>query len=177
VIGMVMAWLTRARDEATATAGGANTVLPPKPLLIFGLIGTGFFVVAAIACAFSNEGRRNPALPFLFVALSLLGAPFIAEYRNARHRVLVNGLRYGRMFGKGGLMRWKEVTAAEYSPHAKWFRLVSTSGEVARISAAAIGLPTFARTVLDNVPAQSIDAKSRAIFEQTAGGRPQSLWM
>jgi hypothetical protein len=75
-----------------------------------------------------------------------------------------------------GTLRWGEVTSVRYSQAAKWFRLDGANGEVVRVSAMLMGLPEFARILLQEVAAASIDPAARPILEQTAAGSPPSIW-
>ena len=79
---------------------------------------------------------------------------------------LIVGLVVGGLFAR-----------IQYSRSAKWFRLITNNGEVVRVSVMLVGLPEFARAVLDEVPPEKIDTGSKSVLEQTAAGHPPSLWM
>ena len=79
---------------------------------------------------------------------------------------LIVGLVVGGLFAR-----------IQYSQSAKWFRLITNNGEVVRVSVMLVGLPEFARAVLDEVPPEKIDTGSKSVLEQTAAGHPPSLWM
>jgi hypothetical protein len=58
-----------------------------------------------------------------------------------------------------------------------WFLLVKIDGETVRVSALLVGLPEFARIVLEEVRPAAIEATTRPVLEQTAAGFPPKLWM
>jgi hypothetical protein len=58
----------------------------------------------------------------------------------------------------------------------KWFKIQTSSGEIARISSMLVGLPEFAQAVLSNVSTEAIDSNTLSILEATASGFPPTLW-
>jgi hypothetical protein len=111
-----------------------------------------------------------------FVTFAMLGAPLVADYAFARHRVTDDGMQYGGMFGKRGSFRWSEVTRVRYGKVAKWFVVELHSGAKVRVSAMLLGLPEFALAVLANVPRSVIDNASYGVVCETAEGDPPSIW-
>ncbi len=105
-----------------------------------------------------------------------MALPIAGDYFAARHEVSEEGLRYGRLIGSGGLLRWDEVKSARYSPGMKWFRLESQSGVVVRLSVMLMGLPVFATLLLARAPSDAIDPETRLILQATAEGNPPSVW-
>jgi hypothetical protein len=81
----------------------------------------------------------------VFVGFALLALPIVGDYFAARHEVSEEGLRYGRLFGSGGQIRWADLKSVRFSAAMKWFRLESQSGTVVRISVMLMGLPVFAQ--------------------------------
>jgi hypothetical protein len=59
----------------------------------------------------------------------------------------------------------------------KWFVVGTANGAVVRVSVMLTGLPTFARTVLHEVPRDRIDAAAVPVLERTAAGNPPPIWM
>ena len=57
-----------------------------------------------------------------------MALPITGDYFAARHEVSEEGLRYGRLIGSGGLLRWDELKSVRFSQRHKWFRLESQSG-------------------------------------------------
>ena len=58
----------------------------------------------------------------------------------------------------------------------KWFRLETKSGEVARIFSMLMGLPEFARLLLEHTPEDAIDHDTLPVLQATAGGDAPSVW-
>jgi hypothetical protein len=58
----------------------------------------------------------------------------------------------------------------------KWFRIVTDTGEVVRISVMLRGLPLFASALLANVPVERIEVPARELLKETAEGNPPSVW-
>ena len=87
-----------------------------------------------------------------------------------------DGLRYGKMFGGGGILRWADVRRLNYSESAKWFRLDLADGRVVRLSAMLIGMPEFARAALAQVPPPAIDPDTRSVLEGTRAGDLPRIW-
>jgi hypothetical protein len=81
----------------------------------------------------------------------------VGDYFAARHNVSDEGLRYSRLVGSGGYIRWTEVKKVQFSDAMKWFRLESQSGEAVRISIMLMGLPEFAWALLAHTPRESIE--------------------
>jgi len=85
-------------------------------------------------------------------------------------------LRYGRLFGSGGQIRWADLKSVRFSAAMKWFRLESQSGTVVRISVLLIGLPVFAQLLLVHTPPEAIESKTLPVLRTTAEGNPPSVW-
>jgi hypothetical protein len=117
----------------------------------------------------------SAAISLVFVGFALLGVPVIAEYFRASHRLEPGGLRYRTLFQKG-VLQWNDVTRVRYSPAAMWFRIDTAQGQVVRLSVMLMGLPDFARTIMQEVSPAKIDSDTAAILEQTASGAPPSVW-
>jgi hypothetical protein len=111
-----------------------------------------------------------------FLGFAALGLPLVLDYRNARHVLTPDGLRYGKMFGGGGVLRWTDVHRLNYSQSAKWYRLDLADGRVVRVSAMLIGLPNFARAALEQVPPSAITPEARSVLEATRAGNLPSIW-
>lgn len=94
----------------------------------------------------------------------------------ARHEVSEEGLAYRKMLGAKKYLKWTDVHSVRYVPAMKWFRLETRSGEVARVSAMLMGLPTFAHHLLEHVPREAIEPNTAVILQSTADGSPPSVW-
>ena len=175
-MSLVMGWLGRSRKRSEpATRTGEAKLHHPVGILIVGLVCAGFFTALAVWAGLSAKPEDRRIAPF-FLIFVLLGLPLVLDYVNARHSLRADGLQYGRMLGGGGVLHWSEVMRVRYSQAMKWFRLETRDGQVARISAMLVGLPEFARAALDHVPADAIDAPTRAILEATARGELPPVW-
>lgn len=175
VMTLVMGWLARARLRARG-APAANVLEHPTSTLIIGLICSGFFLAVAVLSLLFPGKDGSIWISLLFLGFALLGVPLVIEYFRVRHHLEPGGMRYRSLLGKSGALHWNEVASVRYAPVAKWFRLETRHGDVVRVSAMLIGLPEFARAVLLEVPASSIETEARTLLEQTASGSPPSLW-
>jgi hypothetical protein len=171
----VMGWLARTRSRPQPPHD-SHTLAHPRSTLAIGLICGGFFLILAVWSALYPGTTGSPLISAFFLGFAALGIPLILDYRNARHTLTSDGLRYGKMLGAGGSLRWSEVRTVRYSEVAKWFRLELMDGRVVRISAMLRGLPEFAGAVLAQVPASAIDADTRAVLEATAKGDLPKVW-
>ncbi|HXK58261.1 MAG TPA: hypothetical protein PLP42_00060 [Acidobacteriota bacterium] len=172
---LVMRWLARSRSRSAKPAN-SKLLYHPTSTLVLGLVGGGFFLALAIlSYVFAND-TGTLGISLFFAGFALLGFVFVWEYFRVRHSLEPGGMRYQKLLSNGGKLRWNEVTRVHYSQSAKWFRLVTKTGEVVRVSAMLVGLPEFARAVLDEVPSESIDTTTRDVLRETAAGHPPSLW-
>jgi hypothetical protein len=171
----VMGWLARARTRPR-TPQESHTLAHPRSMLMIGLVCAGFFSVLAVWSALFPGRTGSPLISLFFLAFAALGVPLILDYRNARHALTPDGLRYGKLFGGGGQARWTDVRRIRFSQSAKWFRLDLADGRVVRISAMLQGLPEFAAAALAQVPQAAIDGDTRAVLEATGRGDLPRVW-
>ena len=99
-------------------------------------------------------------------------------YFTDRHYLSGEGIRHSRWMGlRGpGFMRWDEVRRVSYSSTWKWFVLEAGDGRKARVSAVMMGLPEFARHVLQHVPEWAVEPETRGMLRQVAGGNLPPVW-
>lgn len=173
-MGLVMGWLSRSR--AIAPPGAEGLLRQPRSTLIIGWVCTVFFAaLAGLSRAFPGQNPSVwPTVVFLLFAAG--GLVMVTDHYRGRHRLTPEGLRYGKLLGRGGLARWDQVTRLHYSEAAKWFRLETSDGKVARISAMLTGLPEFASSALDRVPEGAIDRQTREMLEAIRRGKLPSIW-
>jgi hypothetical protein len=175
LMSLVMGWVARSRSRPRH-AGSAQRLQHPTSTLIIGLAGFLFFAaIAVISNVFSNA-TTSWKTTTVFVGFALLALPVVGDYFAARHEVSEEGLRYGRLFGSGGYMRWTELKSVRFSEAMKWFRLESQSGKVVRLSVMLMGLPTFAQLLLAHAPRQSIEKTALPVLQTTAEGNPPLIW-
>jgi hypothetical protein len=134
-----------------------------------------FGAIAVISNVFANA-TTSWWTTAIFVGFALLALPILGDYFAARHEVSEEGLRYGRLFGSGGYMRWAELKSVQFSEAMKWFRLESQSGKVVRVSVMLMGLPMFAQLLLAHAPRESIEKNALPVLQTTAEGNPFSVW-
>jgi hypothetical protein len=171
----VMGWLARARTHPRAPQE-TPTLAHPRSTLIIGLVCAGFFSVLAVWSALFPGKTGSPLISLFFLAFAALGVPLVLDYRNARHVLTPDGLRFGKLLGGGGQARWADVRQIRFSQSAKWFRMDLADGRVIRISAMLQGLPEFAAAVLAQVSLAAVDADTRSLLEATARGDLPRVW-
>lgn len=175
IMTLVMGWLARRRSSPRPPQDAGKLVHPVSTLII-GLVCGGFFLALAVLCILFPGETGSPALSLFFVGFALLGLPLVLDYRNARHTLVADGLEYGRMLGRKGVLKWNAVRKLRYSPSAKWFRIDLADGGVVRVSAMLMGLPGFAQAALSQVSGTAIDSETRAVLEATAAGNLPKIW-
>lgn len=176
VTGLVMGGLAKARLRKRP-ALEARKLVPPKSLLVIGLLPIAFFLgIAVISNTVGKNSTTSIWTTLAFIAFAALGLPVVSEYYFARHEVLADGMAYGGIFGKRGRFTWSQVTRMRYNAGAKWFVLDLHSGTRVRISAVLLGLPEFAAAVLAHVPRSVIDDATHGLLQETAAGNPPSIW-
>jgi hypothetical protein len=97
----VMGWLVRARTHPRAPQE-TPTLAHPQSTLIIGLVSAGFFSVLAVWSALFPGKTGSPLISLFFLAFAALGVPLILDYRNARHVLTPDGLRFWQALGR----RW-----------------------------------------------------------------------
>lgn len=174
VMGAVMAWLARSRGKPDD--GAPDRLVHPTSTLVVGLACTLFFAAIAVLSAVFPGRSGSPWITAFFAGFAVMGVAVVLDWRNARHALVPGGMRFGRMFGGGGELRWSDVRAVRFSEAAKWFRLELSDGRVVRISAMLRGLPAFAAAVLAHVPAAAVEDATRGLLQATAAGDLPRIW-
>jgi hypothetical protein len=172
---LVMGWLARNRLKKRPPEVAGRLVHPTSTLVI-ALIGLVLFNGAAVASVLFPDETTNVWISLAFVGLSCLSLPLLHDYLLSVHEVSDEGLRFSKPLGIKKHVRWDDVANVRYAPMMKWFRLESRSGDVARISVMLMGLPEFARVLLENVPEFRIEKNTLPVLQRTAEGNPPSLW-
>jgi hypothetical protein len=175
IMSLIMGWVARSRQRPRP-AGYVRRLQHPPSTLIIGLVSFLFFAaIAVISNVFANA-TTNWLTTTVFVGFALLALPIVGDYFAARHEVSEEGLRYGRLFGTGGHIRWADLKSIRYSAAMKWFRLESQSGTVVRISVMLMGLPVFAQLLLVHAPPEAIEGDTLPVLRMTGEGNPPSVW-
>jgi Bacterial PH domain len=175
LMSLVMSWIARSRGRPRP-GGAARQLQHPISTFIIGLTGFLFFAAIAVVSNVFANATTSWKTTTIFVGFALLALPILADYFAARHEVSEEGLRYGRLFGSGGFLRWTDLKSVRFSDAMKWFRLESKSGKVVRLSVMLMGLPTFAQLLLAHAPRQSIEKNTLPVLQTTAAGNPPSVW-
>ena len=174
-MSLVMGWLARNRTRPRQLQD-SRLLYHPTSTLIVGLVGFTFFIGIAIVSNVYHNRTTTFLTTAIFCTFALVSVPVILDYFFARHELTSDGLSFGRMNGARGSLEWSRVCRVHYSPLAKWFRIETDDGQVARISALLIGLPEFARAVLCGVHQSAIDPNTTAILQATADGELPRVW-
>ena len=175
IMSVVMGWLGRSRFRVRPTADVRRLAHPPGTLII-GLICFAFFTGIAVVSNVLPNKTTTWWTTSIFVGFALLSAPVVTGYFTARHRVSEDGLAYRTLGGTRKYIRWSDLRDVRYAPSMKWFRLETRSGDVARISVMLMGLPEFARLLLEHAPEGAIVDGTLQILHATAEGHPPSVW-
>jgi hypothetical protein len=111
-----------------------------------------------------------------FLGFAMLSVPLVVGYFTADYQVSEDGLAYRTLFGRRKYLRWSDLYRVSYAPAMKWFRLEARSKDVARVSSMLMGLPEFARLLLESTPAGAIEPAALPVLQATAQGNPPSIW-
>jgi TPR repeat protein len=171
---LVTGWMAVSRKRE-AVPGHPGRMHHPRSTLFLGLLILGFFVALGLASIVYDNDSGGPLMSALFAGFGMLGLLMIVEYFRAYHELTVDGLDFGRLLGPRGSLKWRDVTRLSYSKGLRWFRIETSSGEVARISAMLTGLPEFARAAREHVPSYAIDDSAREMLEACAHGQLPGL--
>jgi len=163
-----------ARQRLRSPAG-SNQLANPPAILIVGLIGTVFFGGIFIASLLWPDGTENFLVHAVFFSVFLLSVYLVAEYFLVHHRVDGQGMDCARLFGSRHRFAWADVERVDFNQSMNWYRLKLASGDTVRVSGAMMGLPTFARHVLDHVPQHRLDLRVRPMLDQAAKGELHPL--
>jgi hypothetical protein len=175
VMSVVMGWLGRSRMKQRVDRD--STLEHPTSTLIIGAICFTLFAgLAIVSNVFANK-TTTWWTTGIFVAFALLSVPILVDYFVAKHRFSSEGLHYTKFRGGKKYLGWNELESIHYSPGMKWFVLKARNGEIARISVMLMGLPEFARQVLEHAPQRAIEDRTLEILEATAAGNPPSVWV
>lgn len=158
------------------SAEEATTLSHPLSTLIMGLSCFGFFAAIAVISNVVPNKTTTWWTTAIFVGFAALSTPMILDYFMANHRVSSEGLSCRKMIGTTHYLRWEELQRVHYSPVMKWFVLKGSNGSVARISVMLVGLPEFARLLLEHAPVDAIEPAALPVLQATANGNPPSVW-
>lgn len=129
-------------------------------------------VAAALGAVSMRPGPDAVALTaFLALALLAIGAGTV-EVFGVAHRLVPGGIERVAPWRRRARVRWADVVAVAWIPTARLYQLTSRDGVRIRVHQQLSGLASFARAVLDGVPAAVIDERPslRRHLEGTARG-------
>jgi len=175
LMSLVVHWLAQNRAQVRS-ASNENRLRHPTGTLIIGLAGFLLFASIAVVSNVYSNATTSGWTTAVFAGFALLALPVVGDYFAARHEVFDDGLRYGRLLGSGGFIRWSELKRVRFSDSMKWFVLESQSSQVVRLSVMLMGLPIFAQRLLARTPRDVIDRVSLSVLQATADGNPPSVW-
>jgi hypothetical protein len=175
VMSLAMGWLAKNRLKRHPNTSPRHLYHPISTLIV-GLVCFVFFAgIATISNVYANK-TTTWWTTTIFIGFAAMSVPVVADYFLARHELSDAGLSYGRLSGTRGYLKWSELYRVQYAPVMKWFRLETSSGKVARISAMLVGLPEFAQHLLRHAPPEAIEKNTLHILQATAHGNPPPVW-
>jgi hypothetical protein len=170
-MAQVMGWMSRGRFRARPVLKAHLLVHPPSTLVL-GLFGFGMFAGMALYISLFPDDTTTWRLPALLMCFALFFTPLVLGFVVERHEVTDDGIAARTFVGVRKRVRWSELRAVRFAPVAQWFRLESNSGTVVRVSTMLIGLPEFARLLLQGAPEEAINVEALELLRQTAEGNP-----
>jgi hypothetical protein len=173
-LALVGGWVGATRLKP-ARPHEANTLRHPTSTFILATALAACGTALTVLCAGAGP-REDIWVPWFFAFMTATPGLLVLDYYRGRHELIDGGMRYGKLFGRGGALRWQDVRTVAYSTSMKWFRLECADGTVVRVSVWLTSLPAFATAVLRGVSPGTIDVKTRAVLEETSAGRPPSIW-
>lgn len=161
-----MSWSS---PPSLAPAGAVMRYPAPARIVVVVLL------CAAVAglVALSARSRGEDGLPRLFLALVVVAlAAAAVDVFGTAHRLRGDGIERGSPWSRRVLIRWAEVSSLQWVERTGWFEVRSRRGDAIRVYQQLGGMASFARAVLDGVPAEVIDARPglRHRLEQLARG-------
>lgn len=170
----VAAWISKARKKSVVS-GGELVMRFPRSAMVLALFCV---IVSAGLVALTFVVPRQNA-PWWAVAgfgiAALASIHFLVDTWVGRYHLTPEGMRYVSVFRGERLFRWDEIKSFSYSTGLHWFVLRNSRGDVARISVMMIGLPAFARLLMERARNVDIDPASIPILKQTASGAPPDM--
>jgi hypothetical protein len=168
-------WISKARRKS-ALSGGELVMKYPFFAMVLAFICviiSGGLVALTFVVASQNAPWWTTAI---FGVMFLGSVHFVVECFVAKYHLSPDGLRYVSVFTGERHFRWDELKSLKYADSMKWFVLKNSRGEVARISVMMIGLPAFARLLMERARHVDIEPATIPILRKTAQGEPPGLF-
>lgn len=176
IVAAIGVWINKSRFQRQPS--GSRRLLHPASTLVLGFAVSASFAALAVlclVCAIASDMTLFWWLAAAFAGFALLGAPWVSGFFLEKHEVSEDGIAFRNFAGTRKYLRWSDLRSVRYDPGMNWFRLETQSGVVARISVMLIGLPPFARLLLDHAPGGAIDPATLDALEKTAAGKPPPI--
>jgi hypothetical protein len=165
---LVTALAAALRKRGQPAVPPARMQYPPSVRAIGAFVLAVLIMLAAAFAATAENGTGGPVVAGVLAAFGAVGLLLIVGSVRVWHRLTADGLEFGRLLGRRGSLKWRDVTRLTYSKRMRWFRIETASGEVVRVSALVTGLPEFAGAVLEQVPSYAIDDGARETLQAYA---------
>lgn len=163
-----MSWSSPARLGPTgAVVMQFGAAARAVTLLLLAVAVVGFVLLTT---RLRGNETNVPRLLLAAVVLAL-GAATVDVFGVA-HRLRPDGIERVTPWSRRAVIRWSEVTSIEWVERARWFEVRARGGERVRVPEQLGGMASFARSILEGVPAAVLDARAglRQRLELLAGG-------
>ncbi|TRX55007.1 hypothetical protein [Thalassomonas sp. M1454] len=172
---LIMGWLNRSRSKKRPENETKILKHPLSTLIIGGVCFSFFFGAAILSNVFSN-GTETWWTTAIFLGFAAMSLPLVIDYFAAKHSLSESGIDFGRFNGQRVLVPWDEISSVRYAYIMKWFVIKTKNGKTVRVSAMLMGLPEFAKSLLELSTLVSIDEDTMEILKETRNGNPPSVW-
>ena len=131
-----------------------------------------FLFFSGIALVSSLYGNHSATIwtTVLFLGFAAMGLRAMTRYVFGAGEFTADGISYRHMIVQRGFLPWREVTTVRYGGMTPGFALSSETHRAVRISVQLLGLPAFARAVLEHVSPVAIDADTRQLLSAIVQG-------
>jgi hypothetical protein len=140
----------------------------PASTMINGVICLLFFSSTALVSSIYGNHTATIWTTLLFLGFATMGLRLMTRYLFGKHEFTADGILYRPMIAQRLYLFWRDVTSVHYARMMRSFVLNGESNRAVRVSDQLLGLPGFARAVLDHVPPSAIDESSRMVLSAIA---------
>jgi hypothetical protein len=168
----LMRWLDRSRLRPRPPTE-ARRMMHPRSILAMG-IGLIACASAALFALAADDAPQASKSSWNCLVLALLFVPGLwvtAAYCCVRHELSDEGMQVKLSFRRPITFNWDDVEHVIFNERFGWYRITLRSEDKVRISCLLMGLPEFARTLLQHVPSAKVEHSTRLTLEDTAAGR------
>lgn len=172
---LIMGWLNRSRLKKRPADEAKNLRHPLSTIIIGGVCFSFFFGAAILSNVFSN-GTETWWSTTIFLGFAAMSLPLVIDYFAAKHTLSESGIDFGRFNGQRVFVPWDGISSVRYAYIMKWFVIKTKNGQTVRVSVMLMGLPEFAKSLLELSKKASIDDDTMEILKETRNGNPPSMW-